>query len=170
MRAQTAAETTDLRYLDATRLRFEQVEAQLRLFIANECCYANVSVLRIFPLSQTDRYLSVRDGKNNEVGIITDLRELDRWSQRLINDALERRYVIPVISQITEVRERFGTVEWQVETDRGPRRFTTRNTREHSMQPSPGRFLLTDVDGNRYDVRDLDALDSASQAWIMRHV
>ena len=41
--------------------------------------------------------------------------------------------------------------------------------RENILQPSPGRYILTDVEGNRFDVRDLVALDAASQAWIMRH-
>ena len=68
------------------------------------------------------------------------------------------------------VKERFGTVDWRVETDRGVRAFTTRNLRENLGQPSPNRYLLTDVDGNRYDVHDLTVLDSASQAFLRRYI
>lgn len=68
------------------------------------------------------------------------------------------------------LRERFGTVDWEVETDRGIRTFTMRAVREHLYQSSPGRYLLSDVEGNRYDIRDLAALDPASQAWVLRYV
>ena len=37
-------------------------------------------------------------------------------------------------------------------------RFTTRNLRENVQRPAPARIILNDVDGNRYDIRDVDAL------------
>jgi hypothetical protein len=61
-------------------------------------------------------------------------------------------------------------VEWEVETDRGTCTFTMRSPRENVWQPSPGRYLLSDVDGNRYDVRDLSALDPTSQALLLQHL
>jgi hypothetical protein len=112
----------------------------------------------------------VRYGENREVGVLVDLAELDEESRRLVAEELERRYLVPVIRRVIRIKERFGTVEWEVDTDRGIYRFTTRNMREKVVQPSPGRYLLTDVDENRYDVRDLSVLDSASQAWLMRHL
>ena len=54
-------------------------------------------------------------------------------------------------------------------TNRGPRTFTTRDLRENVIHPMPGRTLLTDVDGNRYDVRDIYALDRTNQAWLLRY-
>jgi hypothetical protein len=37
------------------------------------------------------------------------------------------------------------------------------------VQPSPNRFLINDVDGNRYEVRDVTALDSTSRGFISRY-
>jgi hypothetical protein len=167
--AQALIETTALRYLDPQRLRFAHHGARLRLVIEGECCYRQVTIYRAFPLSQPERYLSVRDGDGGEVGIVVDAALLDAESRRALELELERRYMAPVISRVLRVKERFGTVEWLVETDRGICAFTTRNLREHNVQPAPGRYLLSDVDGNRYDLPDITALDGASQAWIIRH-
>jgi len=163
-------ETTNLRYLDPQKLRFFRHGATLRLTIEEERSVLRVAVVRAFPLSHPHQYLSVRDGKNEEVGLIVSAAELDGEGQRLVTEDLERRYLIPVIRRVVRITERFGTVDWEVETDRGVCRFTTRGAREKVIQPSPGRYLLTDVDENRYDVRDLTALDAASQVWLMRHL
>jgi hypothetical protein len=77
---------------------------------------------------------------------------------------------MPVVMRIEVVKERFGTVEWAVETTRGPRKFTMRNLRENIVQPSPGRYVLSDVDGTRYDVPDLEKLDAKSRAHLWHYV
>ena len=164
------SETTDARYLTPQTLSFERHGAALRLTIEDEVCYPRVSVVRMFPLSDPETYLSVRDAANKEVGIITRLADVSAESRRLIAEELERRYLVPVIRRVLGVKERFGTVDWQVETDRGRRAFTTRNLRENVSQPQPGRYILTDTDGSRYDIPDIADLDAASQNFIMRFV
>jgi hypothetical protein len=168
--AAAPVETADLRYLEPKKLRFFHHGATLRLTIDEERSVLKVAVVRAFPLSHPQQYLSVRDGANKEVGLIVDATELDEESRQWVAEDLERRYVVPVVRRILAMKERFGTVEWEVETDRGVCRFTTRNTRDNVAQPAPGRYLLTDVEGNRYDVRDVTALDAASQAWLLRHL
>ncbi len=168
--APTPVETSELCYLDPQKLRFFRHGAALRLTVEEESSYLKVTVVRAFPLSHPQRYFSVRTPDNKEVGLIVDLAELDEEGRRLVAEELERRYLVPVIRRVIGIKERFGTVEWEVDTDRGLYRFTTRNMREKIVQPSSGRYLLTDVDENRYDVQDLAALDSASQAWLMRHL
>lgn len=168
--APSPTETTELRYLDARTLRFFRCGAILRLTIAEERSLLKVTVVRVFPLSRPERPLSIRDGANKEVGILADDGPLDAESRRLVKEEIERRYLTPAIQRIVAVKERFGTVEWSVETDRGPWKFTMRNPRENVIRPTPDRYLLTDVDGNRFDVRDVTALDAPSQAWLLRYL
>jgi Domain of unknown function (DUF1854) len=168
--ALSPAEATDLRYLDPQRLRFLRHGATLRLIVEDERCWLKVAVFRTFPLSQPQRFLSVRDGAKKEIGLLAHPEELNADSRQLLAEELGRRYLVPAIRRVMAVTERFGTVEWKVETDRGPCTFTTRNPRENVWQPSPGRYLLTDVDGNRYNIRDLAALDAASQALLRRYL
>jgi hypothetical protein len=90
--------------------------------------------------------------------------------RRLLDEELARRYVMPVIRSILAVKDRLGTVEWEVDTDRGRRRFATRDLREAVVRPAPERYILPDVEGNRYDVPDVRALDARSREWLLRHV
>src|SRR5436309_3205561 len=132
--ASTPVETADLRYLEPKKLRFFRHGATLRLTVEDERSVLKVAVVRAFPLSHPQQYLSVRDGDNKEVGLIVDAADLDDESRRLVAEDLERRYVVPVVRRIIAIKERFGTVDWEVETDRGVSRFTTRNTRDNVVQ------------------------------------
>jgi hypothetical protein len=161
--------STELRRLDPASLTFTRHGVDLRLTIAGECCFPRVVVTRAFPLSDPTHWLSVRSAKD-EVGVIEDAAMLDDESRRVVLDALDHRYLMPRIRRIFAVKERFGTLEWDVETDRGRRQFTTRALRENATSPSTGRHLISDVDGNRFDVHQVTALDVVSRALLLRHL
>jgi hypothetical protein len=164
------AETGQVRYLDAQKLRFAKYRSYLRLTLEEEISYLDVEVTRLFPLSEPYSYVSVRDKDNEEIGVVAKLFELDEENLSLVLERLERRYLMPTVTRVVNVEERFGTAEWEVETSRGKRRFTMRNLRENIAQVTPYRCLLSDVDGNRYDVRDLRELDSTSRAFLLRYL
>jgi len=163
-------EAAQLRLLDPRTLRFFQAGATLRMTIEGESSWLKVTVLRAFPLTQPTRYFSVRDGGGKEIGVLANLDGLDAGSRFLIEAEIERRYMVSVIHRIVSVKERFGTVEWDVETHRGRCRFTTRDMRENCLRPSPGHYLVTDVENNRFEILDLESLDPASQAALLRHL
>ncbi|HKQ74093.1 MAG TPA: DUF1854 domain-containing protein [Blastocatellia bacterium] len=166
----TLIDASQLVFLDTKKLRFFAHGATLRLTVEEDRSYLTVSVLRAFPLSEPNRFLSVRDGENKEVGLIVNPADLDVENWRLVEEELERRYLMPTITRIVAAQERFGTVDWTMETNRGLCRFTTRNLGENVQRPSPGRVILSDVDGNRYDIRNLDDLSLASQELLFRHI
>jgi hypothetical protein len=163
-------EASQLVLLVPTKLRFLAHGPILRLTIEDDRSYLQVVVLRAFPLSDPSRYLSVRDGQGKEIGLIVQPEALADADRALVERELERRYLVPAVVQIVAARERFGTVEWTMETDRGQVHFTTRNLRENVQRPAPRRIILNDVDGNRYDVRDVDRLSRASQELLFRHL
>src|SRR5205085_10298268 len=150
-------------FLDLKKLHFCKHGVTLRLTVEEDRSYLKVSVLRAFPLSEPNRFFSVRDGANREVGMIVDPAELSDENLELVREEIARRYLVPAVKRILTAKERFGTVDWEMETDRGVRKLTTRNLRENVKRPAPGRILLSDVDGNRYDVHNIDELDLNSQ-------
>jgi hypothetical protein len=166
----TLVEASRLVLLDPRTLRFLAHGPILRLTIDGDRSYLAVGVLRAFPLSDPSHYLSVRDGQGKEIGLIAEPDALRPEDRALVEHELARRYFIPAVTRIVSARERFGTVEWTMETDRGEVRFTTRNLRENSQRPAPARIILNDVDGNRYDIRDVEALSRASQELLFRHL
>ena len=117
----------------------------MRLTVKGDRSVRRVHIYRAYPLSDPTRYLSVCDDDNNEVGILVDPSELSDENQELVQTHLERRYLVPLVIQVVNVKERFGTLEWTMETDRGRCTFTTRNLRENSMRPSPDRLIIQDV-------------------------
>ena len=159
-----------VRYLDPQKLRFAAQGASLRLTLENETSYPDVEVIRLFPLSDPDCYLSVHDKDDTEIGVLVSLAELDEENRSLILERLDRRYLMPIVKRVIKVEERFGVTDWEVETNRGKRKFTMRNLRENITQLTPYRWLFSDVDGNRYDVRDLSQLDSTSRAYLLRYL
>jgi len=161
-------QVAELIWLDPKTLRFFKHKGVLRLTIGEERSYWKVSVYRCFPLTDPDKYISVRDAMNREIGLIRDLSELEPESQRVVKEELERRYLVPIIKRIVSVRERLGMLLWEVETDRGNRRFLTRAFQEGLEQPEPHRCVLVDLDGNRYYIPDITALDPISFALLKR--
>jgi hypothetical protein len=166
----TLVEASQLVLLDVTRLRFSKQRATLRLTIEGDRSYLQIGIVRAFPLSDPNQYFSVRDGANKEVGLIVDPSRLGVEDRQLVDEELQRRYFVPAVTRIVSAKERFGTVDWTVETDRGLCRFTTRNLRENVQRPAPERIILTDVDGNRYDIRNIDEVSRESQELLFRHM
>ena len=139
----------------------------LRATVGNQT-YLEVTIVRAFPLSHPDTYLGLLSGRRDEIGIIQDPTELDEESQRAIENELARRYFPTVISRVDSVREEFGATYWEVDTDRGPRRFVAKGLRDNVTYLTATRILINDVDGNRYEISDLSALDANSRALILR--
>ncbi len=160
--------STDLVWLNPKELQFFTHNGVLRLTIGNERSYWRVQVYRCFPLTDPDRYISVRDAMNKEIGLIRRLADLDPQSREEVQNALHRRYMMPIVRRILSVQERAGLLQWEVETDRGNRRFLTRAGLEGIEQPMPHQCVLTDLDGNRYHIPDITALDPISFALLRR--
>ena len=168
--ARSAAEAVELTFLKPGALRFIKAGATLRMEVIDDRTWIKVAILRAFPLSSPNDHFSVRDGGGAEIGILRTLDGLDMASRRLAEMELERRYMMSIILSVGAVTERFGTVDWEVDTNRGPCRFTTRDLREGVLRFGPNHFLLTDVENNRFEIPDLDALDARSQALLLRHL
>jgi hypothetical protein len=75
---------------------------------------------------------------------------------------------VPVISHIKSLREEYGVVYWSVETDQGPRDFVCRGLRDSVVELPDGRLIITDVDGNRFDIPDYTQLSRAAQTILDR--
>lgn len=165
-----AAEAVPLTFLDPRAVRFFRAGATLRMEVRDDRTWLKVTILRTFPLSCPNSHFSVRDGGGTEIGVLRSPEELDGDSRRELDRELERRYMMSIIRRIVSVTERFGTVDWDVETHRGFCRFTTRDLRENALRFGSAHYLLTDVENNRFEVPDLDALDTRSQTLLLRHL
>ncbi len=158
--------STELRFLEPSAVQFHRNGNRLQMRQGTEGDWQDVNPVRLFPLSEPDKWISLVDDDGEEIGILQSLKELPQESRRCLEDELRRRYLVPRIHRILACRDRFDLVEWTVETDRGRVTFQTRNLREQVREPLPNRLTLTDVEGNRYDVLDVDALDPQSRRML----
>lgn len=156
-----------LRFLDPAEVKFFRAGDALRLTIEGDRSCLRIVPIYSFPLSLRDQYISLRDMEGNELGMIRDLGELDRDARKLLQEELRRRYFTPVIHKIKSIRDRFSMVEWEVETDRGPKKFLTRSLHDSLKETGDG-FIVTDMENNRYEIRADSHLDPRSVAILSR--
>ena len=139
----------------------------LRMTIKDEKTILRVKAKRSFPFTFPTKYISIRDGNDEEIGIIADLAQFSKQHRRWIEDELDMRYFTPRVTAIKLIRHRFGGVEWHVDTDCGFKRLITKGVHDTMTEVEPGRYVITDVDGNRYEVLT-ENLDAPSRELIDR--
>jgi hypothetical protein len=160
-----AESTGDLEYLDPSKLRFAKRGDALILTVQDDRSYLKVRPVRAFPLTELSEYVGLLDAiSGREIGMLRSVRDLDGPTRQLIQAELRKRYFIPKITRIVDAKKEFGTVYWDVETDRGRRKFIMRHIRDSIHEIEPGRYLVIDIDGNRFEIPQLADLNSRSQA------
>lgn len=125
-----------------------------------------VTLRRNFPLEELWSFLSVLNDREEEVGMIRDLSQFGPAENDLLRSELERRYYAPVILKILSLKERFGFSYWKVETAEGKMEFTLRDTYKSLVRLGGRRVFVLDVDGNRFVIPDVSALDRKSYRKI----
>ncbi len=125
-----------------------------------------VSLRRDFPFEELWSHISVLDESEEEVGIISSLDLFDGEAGQLLREELERRYYAPVIRKILGLKERYGFSYWKVETAEGTMEFTLHDTYKSLIRVGGNRVVLLDVDGNRFEIPDVSALDRKSYRKI----
>ncbi|HIU29882.1 MAG TPA: DUF1854 domain-containing protein [Candidatus Egerieisoma faecipullorum] len=160
-------EIAKMNYLASETLRFTKTKGGFLSLSVGEKTYARIMIQRAFPLSQPAGYLSVREVKENrepgeEIGIIEDLASLPEDQQKLVREELEMRYFTPDIIRIHKLKDEHGFVYMEAETTAGARSVTAHNNSSSFIRLSPKRMLIIDVDGNRYHIPDISALDKKS--------
>ena len=160
----------DLGILRADTLKFTR-DQDGRVFLHRHANTIAVgSVMSAFPLTSPIKMVSIRDEEGTEIGLIDDVRRLDPDSQRIIREELERSYFMPRITDVLDVREELNVVIWEVETNRGPRKFEVRHVRQNIRRMGRRRLVIKDVDGNRYEIRDWIKLPPLAQKLIQNYL
>lgn len=130
----------------------------------------NVEARCVFPLSQKADYVSFVDENGKEAVLLARPRGLDGDSRRCLEKALDRMYYMARIERVDEITETMGVSQWKVQTDRGYAVFEIADRRRHIRSLRGGRYLVSDADGNRFEIEDLSRLDERSQALVATEV
>ena len=71
-------------------------------------------------------------------------------------------YMIPEITEILHVEDKFGVLKWRVMTDRGEIEFSIRNRHSDIKLLGKKRLLVRDSNDNRYQVCNIANLSKSS--------
>ena len=143
---------------------FYEPEGRLRVTLEDRS-YLQVKPSWAAPLSHPKKYLSLMDGKDREILMVHDLDELDADNREIIENELRRRYLNAKVRRIEHVKTEYGITYWTVDTDRGSRELVTQSLQENANWLTPDQLLLTDVDGNRFEIV-VSQLDPQSQRFV----
>ena len=79
--------------------------------------------------------------------------------------------MIPVITKVLECEDKFGTLKWRVETDRGEITFNIKN-RHSDIKKLYGtpRVIVRDSNDNRYEIRDINKMDARSARMLFAYL
>ena len=124
---------------------------------------------RAFPLTGKADYICLlnRDGK--ETVMLAKPNQLDRASREALDAVLTRMYYTATITRVDSIVEKLGVSRWEAMTDRGYARFEVIDT-ESIRKLKGGRVVLTDADGNRFEIRNVEALDPRSRDLVYAEI
>lgn len=134
--------------------------------------FERIVPVRAFPITEPDEYISIREpdtregGKGDEIGMIEKLADFDEQTEKLILEELSRRYFTPVIQKIYGVKEKFGYLYFDVLTSAGKVSFVMNNPSSNIRILEDKRSLIYDIDGNCFEIPQIEKMDKASYKKI----
>jgi hypothetical protein len=152
-------------YLDEQKVKVYAAEQGSRphVEIEGEVCLVHAKLRRCFPLTMSSRFISVFDSGSSEIGILRDIGEMDSESRQNVEAELDAFYFTPSIARIKSLKAEASMWKWDVETQRGDVVFYLRGVRDSVHEVAPNRWQIFSVDGQRYEIRNVDELDQRSQ-------
>lgn len=132
------------------------------LYVLFEEKERRIRLCREFPFEMEWEFISAIDDEDAEVGIIRRVEDFEGEARELLVQEIRRRYYTMEILEIKRVKEKYGFSFWKVHTPDGEVNFTLRDTYRSITRAGDGRVILTDADGNRFEIPDVHALDRKS--------
>jgi hypothetical protein len=129
--------------------------------------FSAVRIVRAAPLSWPNRYISILDSLGEEICMLHDLSGLNGETARVIDEELRSRYLTSTIKKVVSIRREMGTLYCKVDTDRGRRDLLLQQTDESVRWFGERRVVLTDIDGNRFELPDIHKLDRRSARLLL---
>lgn len=149
-------ELMQMRFLTAENAFFSRTEGGFLSLKTEGKDYSRVGVYLTFPLTMPEEFISIReaDEKAKEIGLIEKLSVLSKEQQEMVREQIRLRYFMPIITKVLDVKDEYGFAYWHVVTNFGVCRFTTHMSGDAVVTLGESRLLVTDIDGNRYDIPD----------------
>lgn len=156
-----------LRILEPSELCFSRADSGYLNLKLDGKEYRQVSLIRLQPFYEHDTHISVsfRNSEDEwiELGVIRDIKELPKEQREIAASYLEFRYYVPLITKVHSIADnRMGYLFMDAETTSGRKRIAVNDWWANFRMTNSGMLTVTDADGNKYYIPDLDKLDKKS--------
>jgi hypothetical protein len=150
----------ELRYITSENSTFSSTTGGFVSLNYKDKTYNRVNFYRTFPFTDPTSYISVRevDEKAREIGMIQSLNALNEEQRLLVIEQLNIRYFTPIIEKIVDIKDEYGYAYFDVLTNYGPSKFTTHMGGGSVVSLTDTRLLVTDIDGNRFEIPNINTL------------
>ena len=158
-------------YIDQYTGKIKRTDVYLvTLTLKDGTVIENLEPRRLFPVTNANMFITLLDHDEREVAFVRDLEELDRDSANALLECFKEYYRIPQITRLIDSSEKFGSLTWKVETDRGPISFRIRNRHSDIKCFGNKRVLIRDTNDNRYEIDDYKLLDAHSKHLLFSYL
>ena len=158
-------------YIDQYTGRIKRSDIYLvTLTLKDGTVIENLEPRRLFPVTNANMYITLLDQEEKEVAFVRDLEELDKDSAKVLQECFKEYYRIPQITRLISSEEKFGSLTWTVETDRGTVSFRIRNRHSDIKCWNNARILVRDTNDNRYEIDDYKLLDAHSRRLLFSYL
>lgn len=163
--AKETEEMLKLRYLTPQNAVFQRTEGGFVSLRLKDEFYERVQVVRMFPFSDPDRFLSIRTAEetSKEIGVIERLDSFSKEIGELLTEQLNLRYFTPLIKKIRNIKDEYGYAYFDVDTDHGQCRFVIQMGGNAVAHLSDTRIIISDIDENRFEIPDVSKLSLKEQ-------
>ena len=150
-------EMLKVRYLNSENAEFNRTEGGFVSLKTGDENYDRVHVVRRFPFTDPQHYISIRtpDENSKEIGIIRDMNDVKPDVRQMLEEQMNLRYFTPIITKIINIKDEYGYAYFDVVTDRGACRFTINIGGSSVVHLSDTRILISDIDENRFEIPDI---------------
>ena len=125
----------------------------------------SVEIVRCFPWSEPNRFLSLRDANGEERAFVAAAAALEERSQRALIACLSRSGFVFEVTRVLSVSEDFELRSFKVETLQGTRVFQTALD-AWPRELEGGGLVLEDVFGDLFRIAAPRELDRKSQELL----
>ncbi len=158
--------------LNPKKIRIEKkADGSITLTREDGKAFKNVHFLLLFPFTDLENFISaiVKKGTDQEqIGIISRLKDLPSSAEQVVREDLNKRYFIPEIKSIDRILDKYWFFEVHAVTDRGRKKFFLGSTRESIRFKADSSMVLTDMEKCRYKITRFEKMPAKSRAELER--
>jgi hypothetical protein len=131
--------------------------------------HVGVTPVRAFPNTDPDQFISIVDNEGHELVCIEDLSSLADATRQTLEEEFASREFAPKVRRIVSVSALSEPSEWIVDTDRGRSKFVLQS--DGDVRRLDGRrAMIVDAHGTRYQIEDIQKLDTRSRRHLERYL